>query len=149
MINIELINFMDAFNDFDSDDISDNLDHYILEKAKMLAGKKITIKINGNYTNDEKNRLENAIHKHYKQKNNYLNKVDRFDDIYRLIFMIMGAILINISNQYTNFIGELFLIVGWVAVWEVTYDFLFRSIKRKNENLISKKLSKCKIIFEN
>lgn len=35
MIKIELMSFMDAFNDFDSDDISDALEKYILEKAKM------------------------------------------------------------------------------------------------------------------
>lgn len=40
MINIELINFLDAFNEFDSDDISDNLDYYILEKSKILRSKK-------------------------------------------------------------------------------------------------------------
>lgn len=148
MIKIELMSFMDAFNDFDSDDISDALEKYILEKAKMEHTKKITIKINGNYTMDEKKRLEDAIHTHYKIKNNYLNKVDRYDDIYRLVFMIIGAVLIYISSYYTNFIGELFLIIGWVAVWEVTYDLLFKSIKRKTENSISKKLSKCKIIFE-
>ena len=149
MINIELTNFLDAFNEFNKSDISESLDSYILKKSRMISSKKITIKIKGIYTLDEKQRLTKVIHDHYKEKKEHLTKVDRYDDLYRLVFMIIGAILINISTYHTTFIGELFLIVGWVAVWEVAYDILFRSIKRKNENIISKKLSKCKIIFEN
>lgn len=116
--------------------------------SSFLWSKKITIKISGNYTEDEKKRLENAIHSHYRQKNNYLNKIDRYDDVYRLFFILMGTLLIFISYNCKTFASELFLIAGWVAISEIVYDLLFKTINRKRENVALKKLLKCKIIFE-
>ena len=62
---------------------------------------------------------------------------------------LLGIILIIISEQLTLFLSELFLIAGWVVIWEVVYDILFTGIKRKRELKIAKKLSTCEINFIN
>ena len=47
------------------------------------------------------------------------------------MFILIGAILIIFSTIFTNFIGEILLIAGWVVIWEVFYDLFFNRIKRK------------------
>lgn len=61
--------------------------------------------------------------------------------------LLLGIILIIISEQFTSFLSELFLIAGWVVVWEMVYDILFTGIKRKRDLKIVKKLATCEISF--
>ena len=54
-----------------------------------------------------------------------------------------------ISEIFSALLSELFLIAGWVVIWEVVYDILFTGIKRKQKLKIAQKLSTCEISFIN
>ena len=126
-ININLKSIEDATNEFNDKLLSSNLDTYILENSKHTRNKE---------------RISLTI-------SNISSKIDHYDDYFRLLLLLLGIILIIISEQLTLFLSELFLIAGWVVIWEVVYDILFTGIKRKRELKIAKKLSTCEINFIN
>ena len=126
------------------------LDTYILENSKHTRNKeRISLTISNISSKKEQNDLINLIHSHYLKKVIQLKKIDHYDDYFRLLLLLLGIILIIISEQLTLFLSELFLIAGWVVIWEVVYDILFTGIKRKRELKIAKKLSTCEINFIN
>ena len=51
------------------------------------------------------------------------------------------------SKQFTNIVSEIFLIAGWVIIWEIIYDILFSEIKRKRKAKIYKALATSNIIL--
>ena len=146
-ININLKSIEDATNEFNDKLLSSNLDTYILENSKHTRNKeRISLTISNISSKKEQNDL---IHSHYLKKVIQLKKIDHYDDYFRLLLLLLGIILIIISEQLTLFLSELFLIAGWVVIWEVVYDILFTGIKRKRELKIAKKLSTCEINFIN
>ena len=52
------------------------------------------------------------------------------------------------SKQFTNIVSEVFLIAGWVIIWEIIYDVLFSEIKRKRKARIYKTLASATIILK-
>ena len=78
-----------------------------------------------------------------------LNKIDKYDDYFRFLLLLLGIILIIISEIFSALLSELFLIAGWVVIWEVVYVILFTGIKRKQKLKIAQKLSTCEISFIN
>ena len=149
-ININLKSIEDATNEFNDKLLSRNLDTYILENSKHTRNKeRISLTISNISSKKEQKDLINLIHSHYLKKVIQLKKIDHYDDYFRLLLLLLGIILIIISEQLTLFLSELFLIAGWVVIWEVVYDILFTGIKRKRELKIAKKLSTCEINFIN
>lgn len=149
-ININLKSIEDATNEFNDKLLSSNLDTYILENSKHTRNKeRISLTISNISSKKEQKDLINLIHSHYLKKVIQLKKIDHYDDYFRLLLLLLGIILIIISEQLTLFLSELFLIAGWVVIWEVVYDILFTGIKRKRELKIAKKLSTCEINFIN
>lgn len=148
-INIKLEKLEDATNKYSENFLNDELDNYIVNNSIHTHNKeRITLIIN-NFTNkEEQEKLTKLIHTHYQTKVNQLKKIDQYDDYFRLILLLLGIILIIISEQFTSLISELFLIAGWVVVWEMVYDLLFTGFKRKRDLKIYKKLATCEIIFQ-
>ena len=72
----------------------------------------------------------------------------KYDDIYRLILLIIGILLIIISENLISFISELFLIAGWVVIWEMVYDIIFNQLKRTKNKNHYQKLAQAQINFE-
>ena len=148
MIKIKLDNYASAFNLYNQDILADSLDNYINSSAKMIALNNIKINIAGSFNEKEKENLVLAIHKTYEKKTNYLDYIDKYDDIFRLLLFFGGVFLILISYILKSIFSEIFLIVGWVIIWEVVYDLLFNNLKRKRKKHLYKALSICEIIFE-
>ena len=147
-INIKLKDIEDATNPFNESFLNEELDNYITNNCHHLEAKeKIILNVNNLSKEEEQEKLVNLIHNHYQNKVSRLNKIDKYDDYFRLILILLGIILIIISEQFTSLLSELFLIAGWVVVWEAVYDILFTGIKRKRDLKVCKKLATCKIIF--
>lgn len=147
-IKIKLKSIEDATNPFNESLLNEELDNYIESNCKHIHTKeKITLNVNNLSRSEEQDQLSNLIHHHYQNKVKQLNKIDKYDDYFRLFLLLLGIILIIISEQFTSLLSELFLIAGWVVVWEVVYDILFTGIKRKRNLMLYKKLSSCKINF--
>lgn len=146
-MNIELKKIDDAFNPFNSNEISNELDKYITD-ACLKGFKNIKeLNIKCNLTKKEQEKLEETVHNYYKDQSKGLNNIDKYDNYIQIILLLLGLLLILISKETTTFLSEILLITGWVFVWELLYDVLFNQIKRKRKANIYKKLSKCKINF--
>ena len=147
-INIKLKNIEDATNPFNESLLNEELDNYIVNNCKHISSKEsIILNVNNLSKKEEQEQLLTLIHHHYQNKVKQLNKIDKYDDYFRLILLLLGIILIIISEQFISLLSELFLIAGWVVVWKVVYDILFTGIKRKRDLKLCQKLSTCKINF--
>ena len=93
--------------------------------------------------------IKNIIQNYYKDKYLYLKKFDNLDNYIRLTLFLIGILAIFISKQFSNILSEIFLIAGWVVIWELIYDILFNEIKRKRKAKIYKILANATIIFNN
>ena len=148
MINIELNNYEDAFNKFNKEELSEELASYIFKIAKQISLDEISITIKGKFDEEKQSELESLIRRYYRKKTVLFNRNDKYDGIFKMTFALIGIILINVSIHVHDLLGELFLIAGSVAIWEVVGDFLFEIMKRKRERNIYTKLSRCNISFE-
>ena len=148
-VNIKLESLEEAKNKFNENILNDELDNYIVTASKhILPKERIILNIHSN-SKIEKENIKSLIHNHYQKKVKQLNKIDKYDDYFRLILLLLGIILIIISEQLTLFLSELFLIAGWVVIWEMVYDILFTGIKRKRDLKLYKRLATCEIEFLN
>ena len=148
MINIELKNYEDAFNKFNREELAEELASYIFEIAKQISLDEISITIKGDFDEEKQSELESLIRRYYRKKTVLFNRNDRYDSIFKILYAFIGIVLVYISSYTNNLFGELFLIAGSVAIWEVVGDFLFEIMKRKRERNIYKKLSRCDISFK-
>lgn len=146
-IKIKLENLVDATNKYNQELLSEELNNYITQNCHIHPKERIEIKINGLTKKEDQEKIKKLIHYHYQNKVKQLNKIDKYDDYFRLILLLLGIILIIISEQFTSLLSELFLIAGWVVVWEMVYDILFTGMKRKRDLKLMKKLAICEITF--
>lgn len=141
-IEIELRNETDALNTFNKNRISESLDNYLMT---LLEYKPFKEKIKLAIYSDNNASIEKVIHNYYKEKYIFYKKIDNSDNYIRLVLLLIAIILIFISTQLLAIFSEIFLIAGWVIVWEVVYDIIFRSAKRKRKKNIYKALANCQI----
>lgn len=149
-IKIELNNINLATNIYNSEFLKEDLDKYILNNCyRKFINNKITLTIIGLNDNRNQEYIANLIHNHYKNKLYIAKKEDKLDDYFKTILFIIGVIAILLSEQFNYFFNELFLIAGWVTIWEIIYDLLFVEIRRKRNTRIYKALSLANIVFQN
>lgn len=144
-IEINVNNERDILNTYNKNIISESLDNYLLSSLEHKPLKdKLTISIIGSTNADIKNIIKNF----YQERYLYLKKIDNIDNYIRLILFIIGVVAILLSEQFSNVISEIFLISGWVVIWEIIYDVLFNEIKRKRKARIYKALANAIIVLK-
>lgn len=150
MIPIQINDLTLALNPFNKAEISKDLDEYITKYYEHLSLKKskLELKIIGLNNLKDQQALTNIIHNFYQTQLKKYQKIDKLDDYIRSILLLIGILAILISNQFQSLISELFLIMGWVIIWEIVYDVLFNLIKRKRKTRLYLALSTCKINFD-
>mgnify|MGYP001112318819 CR=1 FL=1 len=144
-IEINITDENELLNIYNKNIISETLDNYLITSLEHRSLKEdITINIIG--TKNEF--IKSIITSYYEEKYLYLKKIDKLDNYIRLTLFLIGILAIFISKQFTNIVSEVFLIAGWVIIWEIIYDVLFSEIKRKRKARIYKTLAKAKIILK-
>lgn len=144
-IEINITDENELLNIYNKNIISETLDNYLITSLEHRSLKEdITINITG--TKNEF--IKSIITSYYEEKYLYLKKIDKLDNYIRLTLFLIGILAIFISKQFTNIVSEVFLIAGWVIIWEIIYDVLFSEIKRKRKARIYKTLAKAKIILK-
>ena len=139
MINIDINNLEELENSFNKKHINRDLEEYIMECAKLMPrGGKIELKINGNLNPNEQDNATNLIHGYYKEEFKQYHLIDKYDDYVRIVLLILGIVFIIISEHLIDVLSELFLIAGWVVVWEIIYDLIFTGFKRKKQKVFIK-----------
>lgn len=143
-IEINITNENELLNIYNKNIISETLDNYLTTSLEHRSLKEnITINITGT----ENENIKNIITNYYKEKYLYLKKIDTLDNYIRLVLFLIGVLSIFMSKQFTNIVSEIFLIAGWVIIWEIIYDILFSEIKRKRKAKIYKALATSNIIL--
>ena len=147
-IDISLNSINDALSIYNSNELNESFDNYLITHTEVLNFKKnlLVLNIKGLLKKDAKV-LEETIHNYYLIKLKRFQKIDDMENYIRLGFFIIGILAILISELFTSFLSELFLIAAWVIVWELVYDLLFNEIKRRKKAKIYKYLANAKIVF--
>ena len=151
MINID--SKADYTNQYNSNNLSNKLSNYIYEECKgKPINNKVLIIVKATYdiSEEEKKDLINKIH------NNYKNDLDehllmiKYLNIKNVTIFLLGVLFLYLYYFIKiNFVlSETILIVGWVAIWEAVYNWLFERDKNKIKIKRLKKLSICDIKFE-
>ena len=147
-IDISLNSINDALSIYNKNELNESFDNYLITHTEVLNFKNnlLVLNIKGLLKKDSKV-LEETIHNYYLIKLKRFQKIDDMENYIRLGFFIIGILAILISELFTSFLSELFLIAAWVIVWELVYDLLFNEIKRRKKAKIYKYLANAKIVF--
>ena len=155
---IELvINDKEEFcNSFNNKKLSSDLGNYIYNEALIFNRNEsfqINIKTKFDLAKNEKNEMVDMIREYFGLRIRETINYYKFNRLKKLLLFLLGIILITIShfvsvnNEFL--ISEVFLIIGWVAIWEVFDNILLVETKKKFKLNRYKKLVNCKINFEN
>jgi len=154
VIEININNYEDAIQKFDNDKLSNELANFIYNECMALPiNKKIEINIKTNclLTENQENDLINMIHAYFglEVKKDLIISKQQYKR--QFILFILGIVLISISNidfiHHLSIISEIYLIAGWVIIWELIYNIIFEDVKRKLKIKRYKKLSEAKVDF--
>ena len=153
-INIEINEDSKIYNEYNSTQLSDELNNYIYNQCKGTKVK-TNINININHCNklndDEKEKIIDAIRSSYglQIKENLLNLKDEHTK--QLILILIGMIIIIISHLLLSYkldlIADLTSILGYVLLWEIAYNIVFVETIKRNELRRLERLKKAKITF--
>ena len=144
----------DYINQFNENKLSNYLSNYILDecKGKSLANRiTLNVKVNFKMSSKEKEEFKKMIHENYKSDLSEYMLILKYSNFKKMIVFFAGIILIylhyfkDISNN--KVISEVILVIGWVAIWEAAYTWLFENSKNRVKIKRLKQLTKCKINF--
>lgn len=152
-IDITISKDCKIYNQYNEKQICDELSEYIYSQCKGKPIKNITLNINHKFQmlNNEKLKLIDAIRENYgiDIKENLLKL--RFEHIKEILLIIIGAILLLISNFFnyvdSPIISEIISIFGCVIIWETAYNVFFLETEIRIAIKRLKKLTNAKINF--
>ena len=141
----------DYVSNYNTNMLNPELKDYILEELRGSNLKKgIKIEIVGDYFDSEEKKQEflklfkNEFSLSIKDMTMYL----KYSLIASLLLGLLGIIFIVLSNVITaSVFKEIFLIMGWLDIWESTANIIFN--ESKNYLIIKRyeRIRKAKIIF--
>lgn len=154
-IQISIDEFSSFFDPINKNRISNEIVEYIHREMKLIPMKsKIIIKICGksSFSLEEKEQMIDVLRNHYGLLVQHELKLHRYRKIKKLILLLIGILFIAFSRWFSRLfssvIEELFLIAGWVVIWELVYEVVFTDNTQKIQVLQMKKLTDCQIVFE-
>ena len=138
----------ELFNEFNDKLLSSALNDYLVKSCLYVKKETITLKIKGLSSKKEQENFKKVLHEYYDKKSQFYMLEDSIVDVKRIFLLLLGILLIFISKIFDFILSEIFLVAGWVAIWEIVYDLFFRERERKRKIKIYQKLAKSTIIFE-
>jgi len=153
-IQVELNEQAKIYNEYNKNQLSDELSNFIYNQCKGIPNKSnIELIINHDFKMNEEDKIKlvDAIRANYgiDVKENLL-KIKN-EHIKEFFFLFLGIILIIFSNLFNYFktplVDQVIYIFGCVSVWEVAYNIIFIENKIREENKRLKKLTEIKISF--
>lgn len=140
-------------NQFHKERLSPELGAYILEECKTASlREKIEIHI---YCKEELDKREQThlidmIRRNYGVEIQELLLLIEKNRLMSLICILVGIFIlfIYLFVDIIPILSEVILIIAWVFIWEGIYNLLFDGIKNEIDRKRLKKLTECKILFE-
>ena len=141
VIKIDLYNKKYFFEKYNESAVSRNLINYLVEQA-IYIDKNDTIKVIVNdrceFGEDCLKIIKDGLELEY-QKN---LKNCKLTNIKQVTLMFLGVLILFLSTiiQGMFVFDEVFLIIGWVPIWEAVDIELFSDVKEKKKRKILKKI---------
>lgn len=149
-INISILDKEDFFDKYNEERVSKGLIEYIIEESRFVKKRddlSIILSIDdSNNSEFYKSKIKEGLSKRYekskqKEKNNNFKQLILF--LIGIVFLFISAI----TSDETIF-KEVFLIVGWVPIWEVIDIQLFSDLNERKNRKIIKRLLKSNILIK-
>lgn len=156
-IEVYLQDKNDFINKFNKKELNSELGEYIFNRSLVVKDNKkesIIIKLETDFkiTKQDKDNMIDQIRSYYGHQIKGELVYLKSSYIKNSILLIIGVILITISYILQSFSGfllpEIFLIAGWVSIWEMAYSLLFSNNKHRLRIKMLKKLTNCYIEIE-
>lgn len=152
IVKIIVDDIEDIFNQFDNNDISDELATYIENRCSRVKKNKMVIEIYTNIKldNNTKERVVNAIRTHFGLETKY-NLIDtKRRKIINIIYFLSGIFIMLFKNilPLTKTINDIVDVLGCFIIWESTFNLLFTDNEMDLKTDRSKKISNCHIDFK-
>lgn len=154
IVEIDLDNREEYINEYDDSKISENLSQYIIDSFRDIKRNVIlSIKFNFKVSSVEKEQVKKMLYRDFKEGLTFADKEIKELDVRNIILFLVGVMLFFLSYFFEcmgmNVFSEFFMVVTWVAFWEIAENFLF--IRR---NLVCRKkkyhkLLKAEIFVQN
>lgn len=149
-VKINIKNKEDYKNTYNENELSSELKQYILDHVKSKNTKQnIKLDITTDFKMDEKEALNLTymIRRAFGLDVSEIMNISKKRSLKSLFAFILGTIFLLIYSfvpkQYV--VTEIILIIGWVLIWESTYNFLFKNIETKLMITRRKQIIKSKI----
>lgn len=152
IINLTIKDIDVCRHSFNSSHISEELKEYLLSQCKATLPKdeiEINIYSKKLFTRDEKKELTDMIREHFGLEFRELNLIKEKNKLANLLCFLVGIIFlfIDILVNINPILSEIVLILGWVLIWESSYNVMFGEIKNRMKINRVGKLAKCKVKF--
>ena len=155
VINLDLDDRDEYINQYDDDKISDELHNYIIKEAmKIDNSSRIVIRVNMNFevNDEEKKKLRRMLMRDFDDSINNREFMVRHDNVRNIYLTLIGisCLIISFLFSYLNIglISEVFMIIGWVSIWEIVDDVLFEKTEWRLRKRKYMQLKRAKIVFE-
>lgn len=146
VINVDFLDESDIVSRYDGSKISNDLIEYLIKEAEFVRKKdsiKIIISNKCKTKIKYKEMLYNAFNEAY--TNNL--RIHAKNNIIQVILFILGVFFIFMSFQIKNELWEeIFLIGGWVPIWEMVDLELFSDVRGNRRKHILLKLKESEIV---
>ncbi len=143
VIDVDIMDLDDFFSKYNKELVSLELIKFILDNCKEVDGD-ITIVLNKKIDKPLEDILRNSLKMEY----NLMIKEHFNNNKMQVIYFLVGIIMLVISRILNDraIPQELFLIGGWVLIWQTVEIEFFRDIDNKRKRKLLKKLINSKII---
>ena len=156
IIEINIKNYEQITSTYNDNSLNEALATYIYRECQGIPLKnKINLQITTEFemSEEEKRTVSDLIHAYFGLEVKEILILDKTNIIRDFILFISGLIILAIAffiqTKNFNVIPEILIIIGWILLWEVLYYFLFDNKNLRIKIKRYKKLSECKIKFEN
>lgn len=151
IIEIDLDSKYEYINKYDDNRINDSLLEYILNSYDDVKDDvSLYIKFNYDVSDDVKDNVSLVFRSSFEKSLLNVEKDLKRLRVRNFILMFLGFLFLVIYCLLERFniflFSELFLVISWVAFWEMTEGFLFNArkmltIRRKYQKLLVSKIS--------
>jgi len=148
-IDIDIFSKEDLVEKYNEDVVSKDLINYILEKSMFLR-KEEKIRVVFHKSRQISINCKNVLLAGFKEEYNKSSKIKKFVNIKEIFLFIIGFILIYISTKINSSAlgSEIFLIIGWVPIWEVVELELIEESSERRKRRALRRLLKSEIVEE-
>ncbi len=147
-ISVHIIQEEDVILKYDPSKLSSDLLEFILKKA-MIISHKDTIKIMIYNQNDIKIDIKQLLYDGFKEELESIKKKHFTTNIFQFGLFLLGFIFLFLSFRTNDEVWqEIFLIGGWVPIWEMIDLELFHDVKERRRKKTLVKLLNAEIVIK-